>query len=253
MEKKFTMIELLIVISIIAILAAMLLPALKSARDKAMAVTCVSNLKQTAGLIFTYMNDNNSYVMLSYNAEPWLEGFIVKGYFPYQNPQYFNKDNRQARAYHCPSRITEISGRPFLRSCYGLGLQQAYEVTVSSGNTFLDARRIKGASSMGFLADAVSLSTSDSYAALGTQASTFAFTKNGGARHFHGRHSKKANTAFYDGHVQALSKYAADQAVRKCRSIEGFTMKNDFMFAETDSGNPADYTAIWYVQEWLGR
>jgi hypothetical protein len=60
MGKKtyFTMIELLIVISIIAILAAMLLPALNKARQAAQAVHCLSNQKQ---LMFGLLNYGDSF------------------------------------------------------------------------------------------------------------------------------------------------------------------------------------------------
>lgn len=56
--KKFTLIELLITIAILAILAGLLLPALNSAREKGRSIACVNNMKQIGLLCHQYAIDN---------------------------------------------------------------------------------------------------------------------------------------------------------------------------------------------------
>lgn len=85
-RDSFTIVELLIVISIIAILASLLLPALGKARDKAKAITCIGNLKQ-CGLFFeSYISDSDDFIPPP--NSPKGNGFGTDGAEWYPNQSY---------------------------------------------------------------------------------------------------------------------------------------------------------------------
>src|SRR5690242_7268710 len=82
-RQAFTLIELLIVVAIIAILAAMLLPALTKAKMKAYGIMCMNNHRQLAMAWRNYSLDNRE-VLLFATANPlskqaaysWVQGVI---------------------------------------------------------------------------------------------------------------------------------------------------------------------------------
>ena len=84
--RIFTIIELLIVISIIAILAGIMLPALSRARDKAKQINCAGNLKQCSSATYSYYDDFNSYIPFAYD----VVGSPFSGYATPSNPAWFS-------------------------------------------------------------------------------------------------------------------------------------------------------------------
>jgi len=75
----FTLIELLIVIAIIAILAALLLPALARAKQKGQQVVCLANLKQIGLAFEMYLSDNTSH----FPDQRPLKASLPGGYRPW--------------------------------------------------------------------------------------------------------------------------------------------------------------------------
>jgi len=62
MKSRFTLIELLVVVAIIAILAALLLPALKHARRRAVTIQCLNTVRQAYGTNLLFMGDNDGWL-----------------------------------------------------------------------------------------------------------------------------------------------------------------------------------------------
>jgi prepilin-type N-terminal cleavage/methylation domain-containing protein len=125
-RKAFTLVELLVVISIIALLMAILMPALSKAREQAKKVYCQSNLRQQILACQMYMGDNddifpsithddeypNQCHTLSYRAwggkdgTQWQEKFVKRLLNPYigKGGEVDIEDEESAlKVFHCPA------------------------------------------------------------------------------------------------------------------------------------------------------
>jgi len=118
-REAFTVVEMLVVIVTMALLATLLLPALKAAREAGDAAACQHNLRALSSAAFTYAADNSGSLLptLGSGSENWQSVLIVQGYLPKvtpTSPTYILKRNFMCPANHngaLPSSLTNSSCR----------------------------------------------------------------------------------------------------------------------------------------------
>lgn len=103
---SFTLVELLIVIAIIAILASLLLPALKNAREKVKQTSCANTLKQIGASAQMYCNDWDDWMVpVAYDLTAAPRDVLINGPWPCRLLPYMGGNNMKlwASLFVCPS------------------------------------------------------------------------------------------------------------------------------------------------------
>lgn len=193
----FTLIELLIVIAIISILASMLLPALRKARESALQTICAGKIKQLGQAAHMYAGDFKGYGPKSISCANYL--FIYSLLGQYVNVSQEHDTGKSLQKVAPDIAFCSKGGRYGTKTNYDPSGNVNYSYGMNAflqGNYAAEFKRVKNPSSRMLMGTMGIDGWSGSTSAGGTDPYM--------REHLAFRHEKKGNFCFFDGHVDGV-------------------------------------------------
>ena len=216
-RSGFTLIELLVVIAIIAILAAMLLPALASAKQRAWTIACNSNLHQISLGLTMFADDNNGRYPQSGGSIPWN---LVAPSAPTNGWMQQIADYTQStNVYRCPANklLPDVAQSRFN---YFNGVRAAF-AAAGFQPAAVEVKRILLPSALVLAGDTLDFNVEDCDKDDYTQ-NCVGGPENGIPWEEWQAHSKGQNILFADGHSKWYKGYDTNEMTFRYTSMSGW-------------------------------
>ncbi|MFO1486854.1 MAG: type II secretion system protein [Verrucomicrobiota bacterium] len=215
-SRAFTLIELLVVVAIIAILASMLLPSLTSAKQRAWAIQCVSNLHQMGVSVTMYSDDANGSCPESGGHIPWNQLDPVTHNFSWMQQMFSYLAN--TNLYHCPAnKLVPLEKQSMFN--YFNGTRAA--IIADGTNAPVRTRRILFPTAFVLIGDTLDFEPTDADKDDYSQ-NCVGGAVNGWPFEEWQAHNQGQNILFADGHAKWFKGYVSNEMTFRYDSMHGW-------------------------------